>query len=399
VNDLERQVGAARDLLQVELTAADTAQALLRFEDRRRRRQRRRAAAATLGAAAAAVALAVWMSPPRGDPAAPAPGRIVAEAPDEAPDEVPEAGPVESFETDGANPSRMVFFSDGSSAELVRAKTQLRLEASSEDLLELTLARGEARFEVQKSPRRLFRVRTRSLRVEVLGTRFTVAEDDAGAERVRVQEGRVAVFVEAERHELGPGMRLVYDGARTVIEDDTTPAPQPKQRRSKRRRARRAPTQAVLHIQADWQELAEDGRYDDAYQAMQGAAAKPAELGELMLAADVARLSGHPRQATEFLSQVVAHRDDPRALLAAFTLGRILQRELDQPGPAAEAFHTAWSLAPSGSLAEDALAHEAECWARAGAPEQARARAQQYLHQYPSGRKVATMRRLVDLGR
>ena len=400
MNDLERQVEAARGLLSVELSAADTAQALLRFEDGRRRRQRRRVAAGALVAAAAAVALAVWARP---RPAAPPPGRLVevpaleeADGPRLAADPRPW---VEAFETDDATRSRMVFFSDGSSAVLVRPRTQLRLEASSEDLVELTLASGEARFEVQRNPRRLFRVRTTDLRVEVLGTKFAVSADPEGAERVRVYEGRVAVFVGDERHELGPKMRLTYDGERTIVEDDA-PSPPPTRKRAKRRRAarRRAPT--ALHVPADWQDLAEDGRYDDAYEAMQGAVVRPVDTAELMLAADVARLSGHPRQATEFLERVVAVRGDPRALLAAFTLGRILQRELDEPRRAAEAFHVAWSLAPSGSLAEDALAHEAECWARAGVEDAAKARAEQYLRQYPDGRRAAAMRRWVpDLGR
>ncbi|MCB9652332.1 MAG: FecR domain-containing protein [Deltaproteobacteria bacterium] len=389
MNDLERQVGAAREVLRVELSAADTAQALLRFEDHRRRRQRRRVAGgAALTLAVAAAALGLWLRP---TPEAPT-GRIVDPPPLVAVDEP--AAPVEAYETDHDHPSRKVFFSDGSSAELVQAKTQLRLEASSEDLLELSLASGEARFEVQKNPRRLFRVRTSDLRVEVLGTRFAVAEDpEDGVERVSVYEGRVAVFVGTERHELGPRMRLTYDGERTVVEDDAE-RPRPERRRSKRRRPRRERTAAPMHITVAWQDLAEDGRFGDAYEAMQEAPERPVGTAELMLAADVARLSGHPREAVGYLEQVVERRDDPRALPAAFTLGRILQRELGAPKRAAEAFHVAWSLAPTGSLAEDALAHEAECWSRAGQDDKARARAQDYLRQYPNGRKATAMRRL-----
>ena len=117
---------------------------------------------------------------------------------------------------------------------------------------------------------------------------------------------------------------------------------------------------------------------------------------ELMLAADVARLSGHPEEAARLLDKVLQrHRHHPRGLLAAFTLGRICERELNQPRRAAEAFRLARTLSPSGSLAEDALAHEAECRARAGEATRARELAAEYLSRYPSGRKAGTMRRLV----
>ena len=47
-------------------------------------------------------------------------------------------------------------------------------------------------------------------------------------------------------------------------------------------------------------------------------------VDDLMLAADAARLSGRPEAALRYLEQVSErHGDDPRAALAAFTIGRI----------------------------------------------------------------------------
>ena len=45
-----------------------------------------------------------------------------------------------------------------------------------------------------------------------------------------------------------------------------------------------------------------------------------------------------------------------------------------------------------GPLAEDALAREVEAFSQAGATEQAKARAQDYLRLYPNGRRAETVR-------
>jgi hypothetical protein len=60
-----------------------------------------------------------------------------------------------------------------------------------------------------------------------------------------------------------------------------------------------------------------------------------------------------------------AFRSDPRAPLAAFTLGRVLLRELARPREAAAAFAQARALAPRGPFVEDALAREVEAWLQA----------------------------------
>ena len=117
----------------------------------------------------------------------------------------------------------------------------------------------------------------------------------------------------------------------------------------------------------------------------------------LMLAADVARLSGHPEDAVPLLQKVVKeHRSHPRAVLAAFTLGRILRRQMGRPARAADAFAAARALAPDGSLAPDALAHEAECRRMAGQGGLAKQKAQDYLRLFPEGRKADSMRRMVE---
>ena len=117
-----------------------------------------------------------------------------------------------------------------------------------------------------------------------------------------------------------------------------------------------------------------------------------------MLVADVARLSGHASAAAPPLRRVLRkHAGDSRAPLAAFTLGRLLLDELGRPGEAAHAFARARRLAPSGTLAQDALAREVESWARAGNSKRAAALAKRFLKNYPKAARAEAVRRFGGL--
>jgi transmembrane sensor len=84
---------------------------------------------------------------------------------------------------------------------------------------------------------------------------------------------------------------------------------------------------------------------------------------------------------------VVSERGrDPRASLAAFTLGRVLLDELGRPAEAAAAFERARGA--GGAMAEDALAREVEACSKAGNVERARELAALYMRTYPSGRRA-----------
>jgi transmembrane sensor len=148
------------------------------------------------------------------------------------------------------------------------------------------------------------------------------------------------------------------------------------------------PTEAAEH----WRSLARAGDYDRAWVAMRTAPAPRDEPAELLLAADVARLSRHPEQAIAPLTRVLdAHGKDPRAPLAAFTLGRILLDDLGRPREAATAFLRARQLAPSAPLAEDAAAREVEALFRAQDPA-AKAKAEAFLSTYPSSPRGRAVR-------
>jgi hypothetical protein len=121
----------------------------------------------------------------------------------------------------------------------------------------------------------------------------------------------------------------------------------------------------------------------------------PERAEDLLNAADVMRMSHHPEQAVPLLQRIVRdHAADPRAPLAAFTLGRVLLDELDRPRDAAAAFADSLRLAPDGPLAEDALAREIEAATRAGDATSARSLAEDYIQRFPHGLKSREVRRL-----
>ncbi len=89
------------------------------------------------------------------------------------------------------------------------------------------------------------------------------------------------------------------------------------------------------------EEDAKAGDYGKAYEELsaKGRDAVRDEAEDLMLAADVARLSAHPEEAIRPLRGVCdRHSSDRRAPVAAFTLGRVLLDDLGRPDEAAAAF-------------------------------------------------------------
>lgn len=306
----------------------------------RRRRHRgfstRRVLVAAGAAAALALVLGVAMSHRAPRPRAPE----VAAAPRPAP------------------ASRVLRLSDGSTAAPLDAQTDIELLEERPDRVRLSLARGRARFEVTPQPKRAFMVRAGDVTVVVVGTVFTV-ERVADRVGVAVQRGTVRV-------EWADGAALVNAGQSGWYPPLAAAVPS-----SHARRNRTASPAAAAPAVRDEKEAA----------------------AELLLAADRARLAGRGEDGAELLRRLLReYPDDPRAPLAAFTLGRLLLMELGRPGEAAAAFAETRRLAPQGPFAEDALAREVEALGKAGRSAEAQARAQEYQRLYPNGRRTATVR-------
>jgi transmembrane sensor len=245
---------------------------------------------------------------------------------------------------------------------------------------EFVLRRGSARFVVSHDEHHVFKVHVGSLIIEDVGTIFSVVRFAGDRVECSVEQGRVRVESGTTVTDLAAGDRETFDCASDgsgLAASPLVPATSATQRDA-------SPTRSV----PAWHRLAESGDYADAYESLRkaGQGAVRDETQELLLAADAARLSGHPDAAVPFLEQVVrAHGEDARVELAAFTLGRVLMDELGRPFQAAAAFQR--SRAVGGPLAEDALAREVEAWSRAAETARARALALEYQRAYPGGRR------------
>lgn len=356
---------------------------------RKRARRARTRAAAMVAAPLAVLALVVWFARPLASPVA----------------AVPSAGPTATALASAMTPAALRL-EDGSVADPLDVRTVMRVVARTPERVQVDLERGGARFDVAKNPSRAFRVHAGKVDVEVIGTAFSVERRDDERVRVAVDRGLVRVTYEGGHVELGAGQ------AGTYPPDDVAPAPSasapstPAPPGASTASSAPSPTASSsvgassLPPDASWRALARDGDFDRAYEALRREGADPVrdEPGDLLLAADVARLSRHPAQAVGPLRAVFEkHAGDPRAPLAAFTLGRVYLDELGQPRQAADAFARARQLAPGGALAGDALAREVEAWSRAGDATRARERADEYVRAYPNGAKLRSVRKFGGL--
>lgn len=248
------------------------------------------------------------------------------------------------------------------------------------------LRQGSARFVVAHDEEHTFRVRVGPLIVEDLGTVFFVTRLAADRFEVSVDEGQVAVLCGTSRVELGRGARRTFECG--TPDPAAVPALQPT--RSATKSPMTPSPQAPSGMPEDtWKSLAARGKYDQAYDSLrsEGQSSVHDETEELLLAADTARLSGHPADAVPYLRRVLeTHANDARAYLAAFTLGRVLLDELGKPAEAALAFDRARTR--RGPLCEDALARAVEAWARAGNARRAHDLALEYRRTYPDGRRT-----------
>jgi transmembrane sensor len=303
--------------------------------------------------------------------------------------QAPHVAPVKG--TVVANEQKLIRFGDGSLAELASSAAELDVERVSTDAIDVNLHKGRSNFRVTPNKGRLFTVRAGDVMVTVLGTEFTVEKRNART-YVKVTQGKVSV-------DWPGGNRLLLAGDEGQFPPEEVKAPEPvvPVLPATRPAMPQVPSQAIAEdkpIAELYRDKATEQEFDEAYELMR---ASPAVVGsdvsELMLAADVARLSGHPVEAVPYLRRVLKeHSGDSRAPLAAFTLGRMYLGQLGSPGEAAAAFAQVRAMAPSGPLAEDALAREVEARARTGEKAKAQQLAREYLQRYPVGRRTAIVR-------
>ena len=246
------------------------------------------------------------------------------------------------------------------------------------------LRKGGARFVVAHDEGRVFRVRVGTLVVEDVGTTFTVARTSPDRVDLAVEQGPVRVVRGGIASELAAGERGTFacGASEAGVPDRDVELP-----------VRATSARSCRACVARY--LAESGRYGDAFESLRaaGTAAVRDVTDDLLLAADAARLSGHPADAVPYLERVLrAHGSDPRAGLAAFTLGRV-QLDVSSAGRTQPPKPSSAPRSGGGPLAEDALAREVEAWSRAGDAARARALALDYQRMYPAGRRAKAVAR------
>lgn len=300
--------------------------------------------------------------------------------------------PAQSTNSSVVHGGRLLRLTDGSRVEVLDSKTRIvKLEDSAAVVL-LALAQGHAQFDVARRANRVFRVRSGDVSVEVIGTRF-VLQRVGTRTHVAVERGRVAVSWPSGRRELAAGEADWFPPAREAedveAESEVGAADEPFA-------AERAPR---VEPKTSWRDHAELGEFKRAYELLESSKQPVGStVSELMLAADAARLSGHPAESVGFLRRVISeHPRDARAPLAAFTLGNVLMNQLGQPREAEAAYRIARQASSSAALSQDALARQVEAAHRAGDDVLARRLAERYVREYPRGRRLGAVRRFGGL--
>ena len=357
MSDVSERVRSVAEHVDAGYDAERTASALMRLHVGLRRRRAKRVLGGSVAGALCMFAVAFYsLRPPR---------------------EVAKPASVQS--------DVLFSLSDGSTVTGVDRGSRIVTRTVSPHRVVLDLVAGGAQFDVTPDQDREFRVNTGRVTVVVLGTKFTVSLREEHT-RVEVQRGRVRVEWERGQQILAPGERGVFP----PVEAQSEPNPV-----GEAEKPAALPPPASTRWGADWRTLARRGDFTSAYRIVHDKARSAAltEMDDLLLAADVARGAGHAAEAMPFLGRALALRSgDSRSAVAAFTLGRVRQTDLDDPAGAAEAFALVRAIAPRGPLAEDALAREVESRFHSGDKTRARTLAEEYVKTWPSGARLRAVR-------
>jgi transmembrane sensor len=260
-----------------------------------------------------------------------------------------------------------VTLTDGSSLK-VEPRSRVEVGDRTPSALKLVLARGRIACDVTHREGRSFVVAAGGVEVRVVGTRFSVANEEAeGGARVEVRVERGTVEVrspggEITRVEAGHTWSRVTK-TEALAGPDSEPATAPEAEAPAPRIAPAAKTHAGAHARST----------DAAAREQFEQARSEWRAGRIDAAAKTYQtlLTSHPR--------------DPRAGLAAFELGRLRMDRLgDMPG-AVQALQQAVALAPGAELREDALARLVAASAAAHDRAVCARSRTRYLTEYPSG--------------
>ena len=284
----------------------------------------------------------------------------------------------------------VVALSDGSRIEAGEL-ARLDVLESSPRTVALGLRRGRVRFSVTPGGPRAWHVECGAVTVDVVGTVFTVDRD---GDRVAVSVERGSVLVRGDgvpdhvqRVDAGGAIEI---GAQPAVatRDEATIAPSVAAD-PVAERAIAEPAFAELAVAIP--STAVPSTTVPSTTAPRRESDDP--VADLLARADTARRGGRHEAAARLLDTVVAqHADDPRAALAAYSLGRLRLERTGELRSAARTFARALELGLPEELVEGARAGRAIALARAHDPGADRA-LEEYLEAHPDGRSRAEVLR------
>lgn len=306
--------------------------------------------------------------------------------------------------------------SDGSTISLAAGARFTALESTGTSFLAV-LQSGRGEFDIKPGGPRRWQIECGLATVEVLGTRFT-CERAEGALDVSVSRG--VVLVRGEKvpdrvRRLSAGQSLHLESA--AREGRVVPASASVSQAAGVSQATPSVVSQPLPEAAPlapplspgprragerWRELARHGKHQEAFAVLgtQGVRRETRALGVdgLLSLADVARLSGHPRDALAPLERILHDfPSDPQAPLAAIELGRVELDALGRAMPAIVAFERALSLGVPATLKEDVEVRLVEAYLKAGDRERAVSLGNTYLRTHPTGRYRRTIEARLQL--
>ena len=284
----------------------------------------------------------------------------------------------------------LIRLDEGSEIRADPATSEVRVVEQQRTRVLVEAVRGPARFSVVPDPTRRFEVRSGSVTVRVVGTEFLV-EPRGETTWVEVIRGKVEVSWDDDRQHAAVAANesgLFPRATGEVTKEDRARSRDDRSAATARAQPLSPPTMSAYRSRVGSHD------YHGAYALL---AHHPSLAGdtvqELLIAADVARLSDHPAEALPYLERIVRdHGRDERAPQAAFTLGRTLSG-LGRAKEAMRMFGRVRDDWPGNPLAEDALVREAEAAATLGDRGAARRLAEEYERDYPNGRRLAEVRR------
>lgn len=266
---------------------------------------------------------------------------------------------------------------DGSELTL-GSRTRVQVEGGNAEAVKLVVARGQITCDVTHRPRRSFVVRASGVEVRVVGTRFTVRDEQRlDGVHVEVNVERGIVEVASDRH---PGEVTRVGAGQSFSELVSEPLAQ-----GAGALAGALPltvgSAAPATSSASKNLVAQHTAGDDS-----GRSERDLTARELLDAANTARRAGDARGAADDYGQLLRRfPKDGRAGLAAFELGRLRMDRLGDLNGAVQALERAVQLAPGSGFREDAMARLVTAYAAGGRGADCRRSRDAYLSAFPVG--------------